>query len=152
MPDPEAGVRIEGLGGRTPLQAGSIPNMDAIAAAGIVGQTDNVPASMASGSDVGTMSLFGYDPLSFHTGRAPLEAAAQGIELGENDWAIRCNLVTVEDGCMRSFTAGQYPSESASALIRLLQREHCLTAPGGEAAAGLASWLSAGPVGGRSPR
>ncbi len=51
--------------------------MDEVARLGVVGRTDNVPASMPSGSDVGTMSLFGYDPLKFHSGRAPLEAAAQ---------------------------------------------------------------------------
>ena len=59
----------------------------------------------AGGSDVANMSLLGYDPLENFTGRAPLEAAAQGIELGADDWAIRCNLVTVEDQVMRDFTA-----------------------------------------------
>ncbi len=125
IPDGVADEPQESLGGKTPLAAGNIPNMDAIAEAGVVGQTDNVPASMPSGSDVGTMSLFGYDPLEYHTGRAPLEAAAQGIELGEHDWAIRCNLVTVEDGTMRSFTAEQYPNDAAAELIRLMQKEQC---------------------------
>ena len=63
------------------------------------------------------MSLFGYDPLKYHTGRAPLEAAAQGIELGPDDWAIRCNFVTTENGVMKSFTAGQIPSDLARRLI-----------------------------------
>ncbi len=109
------------LGGLTPLQAAQVPNMDAVAAAGLVGQADHVPASMPSGSDVGTMSLFGYDPLQYHTGRAPIEAAAQGIELGPEDWAIRCNLVTVLDGVMKSFTASQIPNDVAAALIEDLQ-------------------------------
>src|SRR4029077_7786543 len=95
------------LKGRTPLQAARTPHMDEIARLGIVGRADNVPAAMPSGSDVATMSLFGYDPLKYHTGRAPLEAAAQGIELGPDDWAIRCNFVTIEDGGMKRFTAGQ---------------------------------------------
>ena len=99
--------------------------MDAIARAGIVGQADHVPASMPSGSDVGTMSLFGYDPLQYHTGRAPLEAAAQGISLGPDDWAIRCNLVTVADGFMKSFTAGQIPNELGAALVEEMQRACC---------------------------
>jgi 2,3-bisphosphoglycerate-independent phosphoglycerate mutase len=99
--------------------------MDAVAAAGESGLTDNVPASMPSGSDVGTMSLFGYDPLEFHTGRAPLEAAAQGIELGPDDWAIRCNLVTIVDGVMRSFTAGQISNADARELLGLLQKSCC---------------------------
>lgn len=111
--------------GRTPLQAAQIPFMDEVARAGIVGRADHVPQSMPSGSDVGTMSLFGYDPREYHTGRAPIEAAAQGIELGELDWAIRCNLVTVEDGRMASFTAEQIPNDLARTLIELLQRDQC---------------------------
>ncbi len=125
IPDGVADEPQASLGGQTPLQAARIPNMDAIAAQGIVGRADHVPASMPSGSDVGTMSLFGYDPLKYHTGRAPLEAAAQGIELGPNDWAIRCNLVTVSDETMRSFTAGQIPNELGRELIGLLQKECC---------------------------
>lgn len=125
IPDGVADEAQDCLGGKTPLQAANIPNMDAIAVDGVVGQTDNVPASMPSGSDVGTMSLFGYDPLKFHTGRAPLEAAAQGIELGPHDWAVRCNLVTVENGTMRSFTAEQYPTHGAAELIKLMQKDQC---------------------------
>src|SRR5579872_1010747 len=110
------------LGGRTPLQAARVPNMDEIARLGVVGRSDNVPASMPSGSDVATMSLFGYDPLKYHTGRAPLEAAAQGIELGPDDWAIRCNLVTILNGVMTRFTAGQIPNDLSRQLIDDLQR------------------------------
>jgi len=122
IPDGAADEVQESLGGKTPLQAAKLPNMDAVVRAGIVGQSDNVPASMPSGSDVGTMSLFGYDPLTFHTGRAPLEAAAQGIELGPNDWAVRCNLVTILDGKMRSFTAEQISDELGSHLIEVMQK------------------------------
>jgi 2,3-bisphosphoglycerate-independent phosphoglycerate mutase len=125
IPDGCADEPQASLAGRTPLQAAQVPHMDAVAAAGEVGRTDNVPASMPSGSDVGTMSLFGYDPLRYHTGRAPLEAAAQGIELGPDDWAIRCNLVTIADGRMKSFTAGQIPSELGARLIALLQQACC---------------------------
>jgi 2,3-bisphosphoglycerate-independent phosphoglycerate mutase len=125
IPDGAADERQESLGGRTPLEAARIPHMDAVARAGLVGQADHVPQSMPSGSDVGTMSLFGYDPHRYHTGRAPIEAAAQGIELGPLDWAIRCNLVNVSDGCMRSFTAAQIPSDLARELIQLLQKDQC---------------------------
>ena len=125
IPDGVADEPQAELGNRTPLQAANIPNMDAVAAQGIVGQADHVPASMPSGSDVGTMSLFGYDPLKYHTGRAPLEAAAQGIELGPNDWAIRCNLVTVADGLMKSFTAEQIPNDIGASLVRDLQKSRC---------------------------
>jgi 2,3-bisphosphoglycerate-independent phosphoglycerate mutase len=125
IPDGAADEPQAALGGRTPLQAARVPHMDEVARQGVSGQSDNVPASMPSGSDVGTMSLFGYDPLRFHTGRAPLEAAAQGITLAADDWAIRCNLVTVENGRMRSFTAGQISNDDARELLTLMQRQCC---------------------------
>ncbi len=125
IPDGVADEAQPSLDRLTPLQAADIPNMDEVAQLGVVGRTDNVPASMPSGSDVGTMSLFGYDTLRFHTGRAPIEAAAQGIELEPGDWAIRCNLVTVAEDCMKSFTADQYPSDAAKELIESLQRNSC---------------------------
>lgn len=121
IPDGVADEPQEILDGKTPLQAANIPHMDAVARAGVVGRADHVPASMPSGSDVGTMSLFGYDPLRFHTGRAPIEAAAQGIELGDNDWAVRCNLVTILDGVMKSFTAEQIPSDLGKLLLEKMQ-------------------------------
>jgi 2,3-bisphosphoglycerate-independent phosphoglycerate mutase len=125
IPDGVADERQPLLNNQTPLQAARIPHMDEVARLGIVGRTDNVPLSMPSGSDVGTMSLFGYDPLIYHTGRAPLEAAAQGIELNPGDWAIRCNLVTILDGVMKSFTAEQIPNEIAKELITILQHDQC---------------------------
>lgn len=125
IPDGAADEAQESLGGLTPFQAASTPNMDAVVQAGVIGRANHVPASMPSGSDVGTMSLFGYDPLKFHTGRAPLEAAAQGIELGADDWAVRCNLVTIIDGVMKSFTAGQIPNDVGAELIQLLQKDQC---------------------------
>ena len=125
IPDGVADEPQAALNGLTPLQAAEIPQMDQVARLGVVGRTVNVPASMPSGSDVGTMALFGYDPLVYHSGRAPLEAAAQGIELQTGDWAIRCNLVTILDGILRSFTAEQIPGAHAAELIRLLQQDHC---------------------------
>ena len=77
---------------------------------------DNVPDHLPAGSDVANLSLLGYDPTANFTGRAPLEAAAQGIELGPDDWAIRCNLVTVEDQIMRDFTAGHISTGEAAAV------------------------------------
>lgn len=125
IPDGCADEPQPSLGGKTPLEAADIPHMDDVARSGCVGRADHVPASMPSGSDVGTMSLFGYDPLAFHTGRAPIEAAAQGIELGPEDWAIRCNFVTVIDGVMKSFTAGQLPNDVGQELIKILQHSQC---------------------------
>src|SRR6185503_3580521 len=100
IPDGCADEPQESLGGRTPLDAARTPHMDAIATAGVVGRANNVPASLPPGSDVATLSLLGYDPLVYFTGRAPLEAAAQGIPLAANDCAIRCNLVTIENQTM----------------------------------------------------
>jgi 2,3-bisphosphoglycerate-independent phosphoglycerate mutase len=122
IPDGCADEPQQSLDGQTPLQAARLPHMDAIALAGVVGQADNTPPALPSGSDVATMSLFGYDPLRFHTGRAPIEAAAQGITLSPTDWCIRCNFVTVANGVMQSFTAGQIPNDIGASLIADLQR------------------------------
>src|SRR5947209_8910987 len=111
------------LGGKTPLQAAHKPHMDGLAQAGVVGRSNNVPASLTPASDVATLSLFGYDPLEVYTGRAPLEAAAMGLALGPDDWAIRCNLVTVQGGRMRDFTAGHISSADGRALIETVHRD-----------------------------
>lgn len=125
IPDGAADEPQAELGNCTPLEAARIPHMDEVARLGQVGRTNNVPLSLPSGSDVGTMSLFGYSPLRFHSGRAPLEAAAQGIELNPGDWAVRCNLVHIANDRMLSFTAGQYPSSAARQLLELLQHDQC---------------------------
>ncbi len=85
IPDGCADEPQDSLGGKTPLQAADTRAMDAIAAAGVVGRANHVPAHLPAGSDVANLSLLGYDPNQYFTGRAPLEAAAQGIKLGEND-------------------------------------------------------------------
>ncbi|MFM7055372.1 MAG: cofactor-independent phosphoglycerate mutase [Planctomycetota bacterium] len=125
IPDGAADEPQAELGDRSPLEAAHIPHMDEVARLGQVGRTNNVPVALPSGSDVGTMSLFGYSPLRFHSGRAPLEAAAQGIELQQGDWAVRCNLVHVANDRMVSFTAGQYPSTAARQLLEILQHDQC---------------------------
>jgi 2,3-bisphosphoglycerate-independent phosphoglycerate mutase len=117
IPDGCADEPQESLGGKTPLQAAHKPNMDRVARTGMVGRSNNVPASLTPASDVATLSLFGYDPLEVYTGRAPLETAAMGIALGPHDWAIRCNLVTVENEEMRDFTAGHISNADGRALI-----------------------------------
>jgi 2,3-bisphosphoglycerate-independent phosphoglycerate mutase len=123
IPDGCADEPQESLGGKTPLQAASKLNMDRIAKTGIIGRSDNVPETLTPASDVATLSLFGYDPLVVYTGRAPLETAAMGVALGANDWAIRCNLVTIEHDVMRDFTAGHISSEEGKQLIGSLQEE-----------------------------
>jgi len=123
IPDGAADEPQQDAGGLTPLQAARTPHMDTVVRRGLTGRAVHVPADLPSGSDVGLMSLLGYDPVRFHTGRAPIEAVAQGIALGDDDWAIRCNLVTVIDGCMRSFTAEQVANDEARRLIGLLQED-----------------------------
>src|SRR5947207_8011302 len=105
IPDGCADEPQEVFGGKTPLQVAQLPNMDRIAQLGVVGRSNNVPAALTPASDVATLSLFGYDPLVVYTGRAPLETAAMGIALGSQDWAIRYNLMTVENEEMRDCTA-----------------------------------------------
>jgi 2,3-bisphosphoglycerate-independent phosphoglycerate mutase len=122
IPDGCADEPQESLGGKTPLQAAHKPNMDRIARTGFVGRSNNVPPSLTPASDVATLSLFGYDPMVVYTGRAPLETAAMGIALGPNDWAIRCNLVTVEHEEMRDFTAGHITSEEGKQLIDAMEK------------------------------
>ncbi len=122
IPDGCADESQETLGGRTPLQAAETPNMDVVATAGVVGQANNVPDHLTAGSAVANMSLLGYDVNRHFTGRAPLEAAAQGIELGPDDWAIRCNLVTIQDQVMRDFTADHISSAEARELLATAQR------------------------------
>ncbi len=123
IPDGCADEPQSSLGGKTPLQAARKPNMDRIAATGVVGSSDNVPPGLTPASDVATLSLFGYDPLVVYTGRAPLETAAMGIPLGQGDWAIRCNLVHVDNEEMRDFTAGHITSADGTPLMKALQEE-----------------------------
>lgn len=123
IPDGCADEPQASLGGKTPLQAARTPAMDEVATCGVIGRANHVPDHLPAGSDVANLSLLGYDPDANYSGRAPLEAAAQGIELGPADWAIRCNLVTIENQIMRDFTAGHISTEEAAALLESAQEE-----------------------------
>jgi len=112
------------LGGKTPLEYASTPNMDRLAREGRCGTVSTIPEGFEAGSDVANMGLLGYDPRRFYTGRGPLEAASMGIALGRDDVAYRCNLVTVEDGVMVDFSAGHISSEEGARLLASLQ-ESC---------------------------
>jgi 2,3-bisphosphoglycerate-independent phosphoglycerate mutase len=132
IPDGCADEPLEQLGGRTPLQAASLPNIDRIVRTGVIGQSNNVPKPLTPASDVATLSLFGYDPLLVYTGRAPLETVAMGLKLGSADWAIRCNLVTVQGGLMNDFTAGHINNEDGARLMASIQEHLGGPAPGGK--------------------
>jgi 2,3-bisphosphoglycerate-independent phosphoglycerate mutase len=138
IPDGAADAPQDSLGGKTPFQAARTPAMDSLAARGTVGLTNHVPESLPPGSEVACMSLMGYDPLAYFTGRAPLEAAAQGITLGADDWAVRCNLVTIHPGdgepIMEDFTAGHITTEEATELLAAAQLGLAADFPG------LAGW------------
>ena len=121
IPDGAADEPQEALDGKTPLAAANTPAMDSVAQAGMVGHANHVPTHLPAGSAVANLSLLGYDPVAAFTGRAPIEAAAQGIVLGENDWAVRCNLVTIEDQVMRDFTADHISTEEAVGLLNTLK-------------------------------
>ncbi|HEY2159177.1 MAG TPA: hypothetical protein VGH33_26355 [Isosphaeraceae bacterium] len=123
IPDGAADEPQESLGGKTPLEAARTPEMDAIAREGVLGRSRNVPDRFLPGSDVATLSLFGYDPEVYFTGRAPLEAASMGVALGPDDWAIRCNLIYMNDGRLTDFTAGHITSEEGAELIQAVDRE-----------------------------
>ena len=123
IPDGCADEPQESLGGQTPLQAANIPHMDAVVQSGVIGAANHVPSHLPAGSAVANMSLLGFDPNEYFSGRAPLEAAAQGIELGPKDWGIRCNLVTVQDQTMTDFTADHISDEEAAALLETVQQE-----------------------------
>ncbi|AQT69299.1 cofactor-independent phosphoglycerate mutase [Anaerohalosphaera lusitana] len=117
IPDGAADYPIEEFDGKTPLQAAQTPNMDRIAIQGRQGTVQTIPAGMPAGSDVAQMSLLGYDPLKYYNGRAPIEAAAQDIKLGEDDWAFRCNLVTIADDVMADHSAGHISTDEAAKVI-----------------------------------
>jgi 2,3-bisphosphoglycerate-independent phosphoglycerate mutase len=121
IPDGASDEPQQALGGRTPLQAARTPELDRVAREGVLGRSRNVPDRFLPASDVATLSLFGYDPERYYTGRAPLEAAAMGLRLGPDDWAVRCNLMTILGGRMTDFTAGHISSEEGRPLIAALQ-------------------------------
>jgi len=117
IPDGAADFPLDGLVGKTPLEAAQTPHADALARAGRLGTAATTPRGMPCGSDVCTMCLLGYDPTEYHSGRAPLEAAALGIELNDTDWIFRVNFVTVIDGMMQDHSAGHISNKEAQRLL-----------------------------------
>jgi 2,3-bisphosphoglycerate-independent phosphoglycerate mutase len=125
--DGMADYPLEAFGGKTCLEAAATPNMDRVAACGL-GRVRTVPEGMESGSDIANLSLMGYDPLRYHTGRSPLEAAGMGVELLDGDVAFRMNLVTLErrsedEIVIISHNAGDITTQEARVLVEALRRE-----------------------------
>jgi 2,3-bisphosphoglycerate-independent phosphoglycerate mutase len=123
VPDGAADEPIEQFGNKTVLEVAEIPNTDKVSKEGRQGIVRTVPEGMEPGSDVAQMSLLGYDPQRYYSGRAPIEAVAQSIKLSEDDWVFRCNLVTIVDGKMEDHSAGHISTEEASALIKELNEQ-----------------------------
>ena len=108
------------LGGNTPLQAARKPHSDAAAREGVCGLVKTIPDEMEPGSDIAALSILGYDPLRYHTGRAPLEAASLDVPMNPEDVAFRCNLITTDGETVLDYSAGEIPTADAHVLMRFL--------------------------------
>ncbi len=125
--DGMSGHPIKKLHGQTTMEAAKTPNMDFLASHGTVGLYKSVPDNLPPGSDVANLSLLGYDPNEFYTGRSPLEAASMGVELKQSELAFRTNLVSLKPSgdtfIMDDYSAGHISTEDASELIKTLDEE-----------------------------
>jgi 2,3-bisphosphoglycerate-independent phosphoglycerate mutase len=115
--DGMADYPIPELGNKTPLQAAHKPNIDAIAAKGRSGLLKTVPDDLKPGSDVAILSVLGFSPKQYYTGRGAFEAASRGIKLKDNDVAFRCNLITEKDGVLLDYSAGHITSKDSTQLM-----------------------------------
>jgi 2,3-bisphosphoglycerate-independent phosphoglycerate mutase len=120
VPDGAADEPLEQFDGKTAIEAAQTPNMDRISTLGRQGLVQTVPDGVEPGSDVAQMSLLGYDPRRYYSGRAPIEAVARNIKLALEDWVFRCNLITIADGKIADHSAGHISTAEAGNLIREL--------------------------------
>jgi 2,3-bisphosphoglycerate-independent phosphoglycerate mutase len=126
--DGMADYPVQELGNKTPLQAAFKPNMDFLAAKGRSGLLKTVPDECVPGSETAICSVLGYDPRIYNTGRGPLEVPARGIQLGPNDAAYRCNIITEKDNAVYDYSSGHITTEEATRLIFALREK--LAQPG----------------------
>jgi len=115
---------LKELDGKTPLQAADKPSIDWIAANGRSGLLRTVPEGMEPDSDIAMMSILGYDPRKYHTGRGPLEAAGLGVQLEKNDIAFRCSLITEERGVIEDYSADHVTTEEAKELMKKVKETY----------------------------
>lgn len=126
--DGAADEKIDVLGDKTPLEAAQLININKLASLGTVGTVKTIPDGMAPGSDAANLSVMGYDPRIYHTGRSPLEAASIGIKMLPTDVAFRCNLVTLnggglyEDKIITDHSAGEITTKEADVLIKTVSK------------------------------
>jgi len=123
VPDGAADEPQDQFDGKTVLEAAATPNMDKISTLGRQGLVQTVPDTMEPGSDVAQMSLLGYDPRRYYSGRAPIEAVARDIKLALEDWVFRCNLITIADGKIADHSAGHISTAEAANLIKELDKQ-----------------------------
>ncbi len=125
--DGMADYPVEGLKGKTPLMMAKTPHMDWMAKHGEVGLVRTIPEGFNPGSEIANLSIFGYDPVRYYTGRGPLEAASLGIKLEPDDIAFRCNLVTLQADetkiIMEDFSAGHITDDESREIISDLNKE-----------------------------
>lgn len=121
---------IEALGNVTPLQYAKTPMMDALAAKGEIGLVHTIPDGMSPGSDTANLSVLGYDPRKYYSGRSPLEALSIGVPMKDTDIALRCNLVTLSEEEARygerrilDHSSGEISTEDAAVLLEAVRRE-----------------------------
>lgn len=121
--DGAADYPIDVLGGKTPMEVAHIFNMNKMAQNGVLGRVRTVPPGFSPASDVANLSLLGYDPQKYYTGRGPLEAANLGVKLGPKDLAFRCNLVTENDGKLSDYSAGHVTDKEAKIVMSFLNEK-----------------------------
>ena len=126
--DGAADEPIAALAGKTPLETAKMPNINQLASEGLVGMVSTVPEGIAPGSDAANLSVMGYDPRVYLTGRSPLEAASIGIDMSDTDVAFRCNLVTLagdgayEDKTVVDHSAGDITTEEEAGEIQNIRK------------------------------
>jgi len=118
--DGMADYPVKELDERTPLEVARIPNIDFLVKNGSLGRVKTIPDKATPGSDVANISILGYDPREYYTGRGPLEAANLGVDLSDNDVAFRCNLITASGDTLTDYSAGHIRSEEASIIIKFI--------------------------------
>ena len=121
--DGMADESIASLGNKTPLQAAKTPSIDNLAMMGRCGMLDTIPTGFAPGSEIANLSVLGYDLNSVYEGRGVLEAASMGVEIEDDEIAMRCNLICIENGKIKSHSAGHISTEESGELIDFLQEK-----------------------------
>lgn len=121
---------IESLNGKTPLAYADTPMMDELAAKGEIGMVHTIPRGMSPGSDTANLSVLGYDPRRYYSGRSPLEALSIGVPMKDTDLALRCNLVTLseeeehyEERTIIDHSSGEISTEDAAVLLEAVRNE-----------------------------